>query len=142
MTRTAARTIVVGGGIVGTCCALYLTRLGRQVTIVDPLPPGDDGAASYGNAGSLSWSSCVTIAMPGLLPKVPGWLLQRDGPLTIRWRHLPSLAPWLWRFVRAGSESSVEAAADALSMLHQPSLDLHKELAAEAGVADLIRTRR
>jgi D-amino-acid dehydrogenase len=139
MSQDTGRVVVVGGGIVGTCCALFLTRLGRAVTIVDPLPAGSDGASSYGNAGSLSWSSCVPIAVPGLLPKVPGWLLRKDSPLTVRWRHLPTLAPWLWRFVRTGSEASVEAAAEALSMLHSPSLDLHRELAREAGVEDLVR---
>lgn len=131
--------IVVGGGIVGLCCAIYIRRTGRQVTLVDRLEPGDSGAASYGNAGSISWSSCIPIAMPGLLPKVPGWLLRRDGPLVVRWRHLPSLMPWLWRFLRSGSERSVTAAAAALSMLHSPSLELHRELAASAGVADLVR---
>jgi len=131
--------VVVGGGIVGVCCARFLQKQGRRVTLVDRLAPGDDGASSYGNAGSLSWSSCVPIATPGLLGKVPGWLLRRDGPLTIRWRHLPRLLPWLWRYVRAGTEAQVAAAAEALSMLHGPSLDLHRELAREAGVSDLVR---
>ena len=95
-------------------------RLGMPTTLVDRLAPGDSGAASYGNAGSLSWSSCTPVAMPGLMWQVPGWLLRRDGPLTIRWRHLPALAPWLWRFVNTGSVASVEAAAQALSALHSP----------------------
>ena len=132
------RVVVVGAGIVGVCCALFLQRLGRSVVLIDRLEPGDDGAASFGNAGSLSWSSCVPIATPGLLLQVPGWLISRTGPLTVRWRHLPTLAPWLWRFVRSGSVASVEAAAEALSMLHSPALDLHRELAAEAGVGDVI----
>lgn len=132
--------MVIGAGVVGVCCAVFLQQLGRQVVLVDRLEPGDEGAASFGNAGSLSWSSCVPIAMPGLLPKVPGWLLSSDGPLTVRWRHLPALAPWLWRFVRAGSAASVEKAADALSMLHSPSLDLHRELARTAGVGELIHS--
>ncbi len=136
---SAERVVVVGAGIVGVCCARYLQQLGRRVTLVDRLEPGDDGASSYGNAGSLSWSSCVPIATPGLLPKVPGWLLSRTGPLTIRWRHLPTLLPWLWRYVRSGTVAKVEAAARALSMLHGPALDLHRELAREAGVGDLVR---
>jgi len=77
--------------------------------------------------------------MPGLMRQVPGWLLRRDGPLTIRWRHLHRLAPWLWRFVNTGSVASVEAAARALSALHSPSLDLHRELAARAGVPELVK---
>ena len=139
MASQPADVVVIGGGFVGTCCATFIQRTGRKVTLVDRLQPGDTGAASFGNAGSISWSSCIPIAVPGLLPQAPRWLLQRDGPLTVRWRHLPSLAPWLWRFVRAGSEASVERAADALSMLHSPALELHRELANDAGVGDLIR---
>jgi D-amino-acid dehydrogenase len=137
--KQEADVVVIGGGIIGLCSAINLLRRGRQVTLIDRLPPGDAGAASFGNAGSLSWSSCIPIAMPGLLPKVPGWLLRSDGPLTIRWRHLPSLAPWLWRFVRSGTPDRVAAAAAALSMLHTPALELHRALAVDAGVADLIR---
>lgn len=131
--------VVIGAGIVGVCCAIFIARSGRRVTLIDRLAPGDEGAASFGNAGSISWSSCIPIATPGLLTKVPGWLFRRDGPLTIRWRHLHTLAPWLWRLVRAGSEPSVIKAAAALSLLHTPSLELHRELATSAGVPDLIR---
>ena len=131
------RTIVIGAGIVGVCCAAFLQRQGRRVVVVDRLPPGE--ATSFGNAGSLSWSSCVPIAVPGLLPQVPGWLLRRDGPLTIRWRYLPRLMPWLWRFVRAGRLDRLEAASAAMAALHAPALDLHRMLAREAGIADLVR---
>ena len=130
------RTVVIGAGIVGICCAAFLQRRGRRVVIVDRLPPGD--ATSFGNAGSLSWSSCVPIAVPGLLPQVPGWLLRRDGPLTIRWRYLPRLLPWLMRFVRAGNLERLEASSAAMAALHGPALDLHRMLARDAGLADLV----
>ena len=108
------------------------------MVIVDRLPPGE--ATSFGNAGSLSWSSCVPIAVPGLLPQVPGWLLRRDGPLTIRWRYLPRLLPWLLRFVRAGNLERLEASSTAMAALHGPALDLHRMLATDAGIADLVRS--
>jgi D-amino-acid dehydrogenase len=136
---TSPRVVVIGAGIVGVCSAIFAHRHGAAVTLVDRIDPGDDGASSYGNAGSLSPSSCVPIATPGLLPKVPGWLLRRDGPLTVRWRHLPTLLPWLLRYLRSGTVEKVEAAAEALAMLHGPALDLHRELAREAGVGDLVR---
>ena len=140
MSDSGDRVAVIGAGIVGVSCAIFLQRLGRHVVLIDRLDPGDDGASSFGNAGALSWTSCVPTATPGLLRKVPGWLLNRTGPLTIRWRNIPTLAPWLWRYVRSGSLASVEAAAEALSMLHSPALALHRELAREAGVEELIRS--
>jgi len=135
MADTESPVVVIGAGMVGVCCAIFLQKLGRRVLLIDRLPVGDEGASSFGNAGSLAWSSCTPIAMPGLLAEAPAWLLDRNGPLTIRWRNLPTLMPWLWRFVRSGSIASVEAAAEALSTLHTPSLDLHRQLAHQAGVS-------
>jgi len=34
------RIAVVGGGIVGTCCALYLQLDGNNVSIIDQYSPG------------------------------------------------------------------------------------------------------
>ena len=140
MAKDSGDVVVIGGGFVGICSATFIQRSGRNVTVIDRLEPGDPKAASFGNAGSISWSSCIPIAVPGLLPQVPGWLLKKDSPLTVRWRHLRTLAPWLWRFVRSGSEAAVVRAADALSMLHTPALELHRELATDAGVGELIHT--
>ena len=133
-----APTVIVGAGIVGVCCAAFLQRQGRRVVVVDRLPPGE--ATSFGNAGSLSWRSCVPIAVPGLWAQVPGWLMRRDGPLTIRWRYLPGLMPWLWHFLRAGRLDRLEASSTALAALHGPSLDLYRMLARDAGIAQLVRS--
>src|ERR1051326_9617395 len=99
--------VVIGAGIVGLCCATYLQRDGRKVVVVDPGGPGE--GASYGNAGGLNGSSIVPVAMPGVLAKVPHWLLNPEGPLSIRLRYLPQLLPWLSRFVGAGRPELVGA---------------------------------
>ena len=127
---------VIGAGIVGVSCCIFLQQHGAKVTLIDRLPPGD--ACSFGNAGSLSWSSNVPIAVPGLLPKVPGWLFRNDGPLTIRWRHLPTLLPWLIRFLKAGNRKQFNLACEALSALHSPALNLHKEMASQAESSHMI----
>ena len=129
--------VVIGAGIVGLACATYLQRDGRKVVVVDPGGPGE--GASYGNAGGLNGSSIVPVAMPGVLGKVPQWLLDPEGPLSIRWRYLPQLLPWLYRFVRAGRPELVRAQARALRGLLAPTVDMHRELAASVGAADLIQ---
>src|SRR5215467_7969420 len=129
--------VVIGAGIVGLACATYLQRDGRKVVVVDPGGPGE--GASYGNAGGLNGSSIVPVAMPGVLSKVPHWLLDPEGPLSIRLNYLPRLLPWLYRFVRAGRPELVRAQARALRGLLAPTVDLHRELAASVGVADLIQ---
>jgi D-amino-acid dehydrogenase len=129
--------VVIGAGIVGLACATYLQRDGRKVVVIDPGGPGE--GASYGNAGGLNGSSIVPVAMPGVLAKVPHWLLDPEGPLSIRLRYLPRLLPWLYRFVRAGRPELVRAQTRALRTLLAPTVDMHRELAASVGAAELIQ---
>ena len=130
---------VIGGGIVGAATAIELLRDGRAVTIIEPGDPGGEQAASYGNGTLLNPSSVIPMSSPGLWRKVPGYLRDPLGPLTIRWNHLPRVMPWLVRFIRAGStEAKVAATARALQPLLADAPVLHRKLAAEAGVTDLI----
>ena len=133
------RVAVIGAGVVGLACATHLQIRGHAVTVVDPRPPGEH--CSFGNAGCLSRASCVPLGLPGLWKQVPAWLLDPSGPLTVRWRYLCSLAPWLWKFQRASSPARVTRIADALHSLLTVTLDKWRPLAAHAGVPELIVQR-
>ena len=138
-TGGSPHVVVIGAGVVGACCATYLQEQGARVTLIDRQRPGDEGASSFGNAGVLAPASIVPTPAPGMLAKVPGWLLKEDGPLSIRWSYLPRLLPWLVRFVRAGGDAGhQEKAADALASLHSSTFDLHTRLAGEAGAPELV----
>jgi glycine/D-amino acid oxidase-like deaminating enzyme len=129
--------VVVGAGVVGACTAIYLQREGFRVTLIDKGAPGE--GASLGNAGCLNASSVVPVSMPGTMSQVPRWLFDPMGPLTIRWSYLPAIAPWLMRFVRAGTPGRVLQIAAALRPMVKPTVDMHRALARDAGVEDLIR---
>lgn len=134
-----SRVVVIGGGVVGIASAIELLRDGHAVTIVEPGSPGGEQAASYGNGTLLNPSSVIPMSSPGLWKKVPGYLRDPLGPLTIRWSYLPRLLPWLVRFVRAGSTAAkVGGTGRALAPLLAGAPALHRRLAEEAGVADLI----
>ena len=136
------RVVVIGAGIVGVASAIELLRDGHHVTIIEPGQPGGEQAASYGNAGSINPGSVVPMSLPGTWRKVPGWLRDPLGPLTIRWAYLPKLAPWLLRFLRAGSTVvGVERTARALRALIADAPQRHLRLADEAGVGGLIERR-
>src|SRR2546423_8994919 len=120
------RITIIGAGIVGVATAAYLRRDGHQVTVVDMRPPGE--YCSFGNAGILSPGSCVPLATPGILWKVPGYLADPLGPLTIRWSYLPKAMPWLLRFVAASSLECVNAIADALRPLLRQTFDAYAPL--------------
>jgi len=137
---TQCHVVVIGAGIIGAATALELLRDGHRVTILEPGEPGGEQAASYGNGCWLSPSSVVPMSAPGIWRKVPGWLADPLGPLTIRWGYLPRMLPWLWRFLASGStEAKLRATARALRPLVERSPERHLRLAEEAGVADLIQ---
>jgi D-amino-acid dehydrogenase len=106
---------VIGAGMVGVCCGLYLQREGFEVTLVDRDGPGE--AASFGNLGSFGIASCVPGAMPGILKKVPGMLMDPEAPLKLRWGYAARALPWFLRFMRQSSRENVEANAAARQSL-------------------------
>lgn len=131
---------VIGAGIVGVAVAHALLDDGRRVTLVDPAEPGGTQAASFGNGAFISPASIIPMSMPGSWRSVPGYLLDPLGPLTIRWRDLPVLAPWLIRFVLAGrSEARVRRTATLLNGLLRDAPRRHAALAARIGRPELIR---
>ncbi len=130
---------VTGAGVVGLACAAHLQMRDFDVTLVDPLPPGE--FCSFGNAGCFSRASCVPLGLPGLWKQVPRWLLDPKGPLSIPWRYGWRIAPWLRRFQRASSRGRVERIADALHALLTVTLDKWRVLAQWAGVPDLVVQR-
>lgn len=132
--------VVIGAGIVGAAAAHELINAGKRVTIVEPDEPGGPQAASYGNGAWISPGSVIPMSSPGLWKKVPGYLLDPLGPLTIRWASLPWLADWLVRFVRAGSTvAKIEAVSRALAPLVIDAPARHERLARAVGAGDLIK---
>jgi len=128
---------VIGAGVVGLSTALYLRRSGRDVTIIDPLPP--PGGASYGNAGMISADTSVPIALPGMLRKVPSWLTDPLGPLAVRPSYFPKALPWLMRWIAASRMPRVLEISDAMRALHKDAFLCWKELLGPKNFADLVR---
>ncbi len=136
------RIAVVGGGIVGVSSAELLRRDGHDVTLIDRIRPGDPGQASWGNAGVLSASSVIPVPVPGLVQKLPGYLLDRDAPLHVHWASLVQLTPWLLRFLWNGRRARVEPIARALAPLVGDTLAQHLALAQGTGAAPYVRAAR
>lgn len=130
------RAVVIGAGIIGMCCALALQRTGHAVTVLDPRPPGS--FCSFGNAGQVSPFWATPLGLPGLMPRVPGMLADPLAPLALRWRDLPTLAPWLARFVAASRPRRVAAITAALAGLLGGALAAHRRLADSLGGSRLL----
>ena len=118
---------IIGAGIVGAASAMELLRDGHRVTIIEPGDPGGEQAASYGNGTLLNPSSVIPPSTPGIWKKVPGYLTDPLGPLSIRWTYLPKLFPWLRRFAAAGSTpEKLSAIARALQPLLAEAPERHR----------------
>lgn len=132
----AKRVGVIGAGMVGVCAASWLQRDGHSVFLVESAEPGR--GASFGNAGCFNGSSVTPVAMPGVMWNVPRWLFDPLAPLALRWSYLPAIAPWLIRFIRAGTPEKARAAARALRPLVGPTLEALTPLVRDAGADDLV----
>ena len=130
------RVGVIGAGMVGVCAASWLQRDGHSVFLVEAGEPGH--GASFGNAGCFNGSSVTPVSMPGVINNVPRWLFEPLGPLSLRWSYLPAIAPWLLRFIRAGTPEKVRAQASALRPLVGPTLEALRPLVSAAGAEDLV----
>lgn len=129
--------IVAGAGVVGIAIALQLQLSGFGVTLLDRGEPAME--TSYGNAGAFAISDVIPLAEPGVLRKVPGWMLDPLGPLALRWRYLPSLLPWLLRFLAASRPAKVAALTRDLSALLGRVNQDYAALIAQAGLGAMWR---
>lgn len=115
LSRQGESAVVIGGGIVGVCCALYLQLDGYQVTLVDPEAPGDSTAKW--SCGQMAVSEVIPLSKPGILKKIPAWLLDQKGPLALRPSALPGILPWFLRFVACARHSRIVEIANEMATL-------------------------
>ncbi|XXA08946.1 FAD-binding oxidoreductase [Paraburkholderia sp. A3BS-1L] len=107
--------VVIGGGIVGVCCALYLQRAGYVVTLIDPEEPGNSTAKW--SCGQMAVSEIIPLSKPGILMKIPGWLMDQKGPLALRPSALPGIVPWFVRFLMCARHSKIVDIAQSMATL-------------------------
>jgi D-amino-acid dehydrogenase len=128
--------VVIGGGIVGMATALWLQRDAHRVTVIDPRPPGH--GTSFGNAAVIANYQCMPLGNPAVIRQLPRMLLSAERALTIRWRYLPKLAPWLVRFVWASRPRRVAAISDALAALQRHAVPDYRTLLEMADADHLV----
>jgi len=116
-THSARKTkiVVIGGGIVGLATAYALGLEGLDVTVIDRGPK--DQRASSATAGIIGGSSVIPWASSGLWSRVPGHLMDRDGPLRLSYPWPPGLVRFFAKSVSAGRMASRQNSAAGLANL-------------------------
>lgn len=128
---------IIGAGIVGTSTAAFLQRAGYRVTLIDRVGPGE--GCSFGNAGGLAFAEIVPTVHPNMLTKIPGWLMNPLGPLTIRWSYFPKALPWFMALARNAMPDRVKAITEARANLALRVVSDFEALLKAAGAPDLIK---
>lgn len=134
---TTIDVAIIGAGIIGVATAFKLQEAGRSVVLLDRKGIAEE--TSRGNAGAFAFSDVIPIATSGVLQKLPRWLSDPLGPLTIRPEYLPRITPWLMRFWRAGWPDRVAASLKAQSALMRLARTEAESLIANAGLESMIR---
>ncbi len=89
---------VIGAGIVGVSCALHLQQAGFNVTLFDRDEPGS--GATYGNACTFALYGSIPVNRPDLIWRFPSLMFGHERPLSIAWRYMPKMTPWLIQFLK------------------------------------------
>ncbi|MBV9784364.1 MAG: FAD-binding oxidoreductase, partial [Acidisphaera sp.] len=137
MARAENSVAVIGGGIIGVCCALYLQQAGFAVTVLDPAEPGSN--TSFGAAGNFGGNAHFSI--PGILWKIPKMLADPLHPFSLRFRDLPTLLPWFREYMACAEPGRAAAIADAARRLGEGVYERYVALLTEAGEPGLITKR-
>jgi D-amino-acid dehydrogenase len=65
--------------------------------------------ASYGNMASIAATEFMPASRPSVWRKMPGWMMDPEGPVRVRTSDTPRLGPWLQRFIAASHRSRLRA---------------------------------
>lgn len=128
--------IVVGAGIVGVSCALWLQRRGHDVIIVDRTGPAS--GTSYGNAGVLAAAAVVPVTTPGLSRRAPGMLLNKNSPLFLKLAYLPKIVPFLAKYLGYANDRHVDHYGSAMFKILHDTVEQHQSLAKGTGAEKFI----
>jgi D-amino-acid dehydrogenase len=131
LSQRRADVLVLGGGVIGLACALYLLRAGRSVTVLEQ---GTAAAAcSHGNCGTITPSHTMPLAMPGMISQALRWLFKADAPFRVAPRLDFALLEWLLQFAHRCTWTDFKR----ITAAKAPLLRLARE-----GIEELIRSER
>lgn len=124
------RVIIIGGGVVGVCCAEALQRRGVEVRILERGRIA--GACSYGNSGFIA-PGHGPLNKPGLFEPAMASMVDPDAPFHVVPTTDARTLDWLRRFRDACAPERYAFCVRALADLGRDMIDRF---------SDLVETRR
>ncbi|MDY3331967.1 MAG: D-amino acid dehydrogenase [Pelistega sp.] len=130
------QALVLGAGIVGLSTAYALVKQGYEVTVIDRHDEVAQGT-TFANGAQLSYSYVAPLAGPGVIGKVPKWLLDPSSPLRFRPSLKRSDVCWNMRFLKACNASRSEQTTAELLKLAYLSRDHYYEIFEDEAFKDI-----
>ncbi len=131
------RVVIIGAGIVGVATAIYLQREGYQVTLIDKR--GVAEGASYGNAGVLASCSMIPVTVPGMLTKIPHYLLDPLGPVTLKKRFALKHVGWFFDYLKHCRHLEASRVSAGIQHLVSHSLEEHLSLCGQTSASRYLK---
>ena len=118
-------TVVIGGGVIGLCCAHELARRGERVVVLEGEKPG---AASWASGGWVVPTFSGPLPAPGVIRSVLPSMLRRASPFFLNPMALPELTGWLWSFWRHSNVRDYARGLEAVAALNRRTMALYDAL--------------
>ena len=112
---------VVGAGIVGCSCALWLQKKGYSVILIDPEKPGS--GTSSGNACTIADYACVPVNSPQIFKNLPSLLFSDSSPLSVDFGYAVKHLPWMLSFLSNCRAAKAARISRVLGKILQKSYD-------------------
>lgn len=120
------KILIIGGGIIGLCCAYYLRKEGHHVTIIEQSDRAQ--GASFVNAGYITPSHIVPLAAPGMISKGIKWMFNSASPFYMKPRWDLDFFRWSWYFHKSSTEEKVTKAIPVIKDINILSRGLYKDM--------------
>lgn len=114
--KTEITTVaVIGAGIVGVSCALWLQKKEFKVLLIDRNQPGS--LTSSGNACAIADYGCIPVNSPNLIKRLPWLLFNKNSPLFLNPNYAITHLPWLLSFLNHCRPSKVQHTINSLGRI-------------------------
>jgi D-hydroxyproline dehydrogenase len=130
--------IVVGGGIIGTTCALQLQAQGIATILIDK--QYDSKTASWGNIGHIATEQIEPLASRKTLKSLPRRLFIRGGPVALPISQLATWVPFAYHFLKAARTTQFSRGCQTLAALSQDALKAWQNLLIKIRATELLKT--
>ncbi len=135
--NSETRIAVVGAGLVGLSCALWLQKKGLAVTLIDQADPGS--GTSSGNACTIADYGCIPVNSPAIFKRLPSLLLSKESPLSVNPGYALSHPSWMLKFLLNCRQPRVDRTTRLLGRLLAKTWDGLDPLLDMAAARDLVR---